>query len=86
LPETQLSALACQPLALHPLIPIFHIIGSVTVNTSLPGGLEFEHINDANGIFKWRVAHFSSMLPKPLGSRCEYRPRALEAAAVAGSP
>lgn len=53
--------LTCQPLALHPLIPIFHIIGSVSVNKSLPGGLEFEHINDANGIFSykgvWHVFH-----------------------------
>ena len=47
-------ALMCQPLGFAPLIPIFHIIGSVSVNKSLPGGLEFEHINDVNGIFQYR--------------------------------
>ena len=45
--------LTCQPLGFHPLIPIFHIIGSVTVNSTLAGGLQFEHINDVNGIFQW---------------------------------
>ena len=46
--------LTCQPLGFAPLIPIFHIIGTVTQNASLPGGLEFEHINDVNGIFLYK--------------------------------
>jgi sucrose-6-phosphate hydrolase SacC (GH32 family) len=46
--------LTCQPLEAHPTIPIFHIIGNISVNASQPSGLEFEHINDANGIFKYK--------------------------------
>ena len=44
--------LTCLPIQTHPGVPTFHIIGSVSRNASLPGGLEFEHINDANGIFQ----------------------------------
>ena len=53
--------LTCQPLAEHPRIPIFHIIGGIILNASLPGGLQFEHINDVNGVFRykgvWHVFH-----------------------------
>ena len=55
------APLTCLPLETHPTVPTFHIIGNVSMNSSLAGGLQFEHINDANGIFKykgvWHVFH-----------------------------
>ena len=39
--------LACQPNALQPMVPIFHIIGNVTL---AGGGISLEPINDASGI------------------------------------
>jgi hypothetical protein len=46
------APLTCQPLALQPKIPTFHIIGNVSRNAT--GGLEFESINDANGFWHWK--------------------------------
>ena len=61
-----------------PLIPIFRIIGTVSVNRSLPGGLEYEYINAVNGVFQYNrvVARLPPVLPEPLGVRispCRYR-------------
>ena len=55
------TPLTCQPLETHPHVPIWHIIGNVSRNASLPGGLAFEHINDANGIFKWKGVYHGAL-------------------------
>eukprot|EP01043_Picozoa_sp_COSAG02_P036643 COSAG02_NODE_2698_length_8208_cov_10.377482_1_plen_611_part_00 len=44
------SPLACQPNAVQPMLPIFHIIGNVTKSTSGDGNITLEPINDCSGI------------------------------------
>jgi len=40
--------LACQPNAKFPMLPIYHIIGNVTMNND--GSIKLEHINDCSGV------------------------------------